>query len=180
MGILDLKQIKWNTRVIIYYLIVIILAIISGIVLYITNNLTNNFYNFAKNYIYSIFNFKNTSLFFGHFCSDLFYLYIAFLICYFTKFKFLSGILLFIKTFFTFYYVVVLICLFSVEGIVATLIIFLPCYALWVFKFAFITMNCCSVIKPFIYFTPLVFALIDGIFLLLLINLIFRFIVVIV
>lgn len=180
MGIIDLKQIKWDKKVIIYNLVIILTAIISGIVLYITNNTTKNFYNFAKNYIYLIFNFQNTSLFFGHFFSDLLYFSAVFLICHFTKSKFWASIFLFIKTFFTAYYVVLLFALFAIEGIIAAIIVFLPCYALWVFKFLFIRLNCNSVCKPWVYIVPVFFSLIDGIVLLLFVNLIFRFIVVIV
>lgn len=180
MRIFDFKKIKWDKRFLIYYTIVIIAAIISGIVLYITNNITTNFYNFAKNYIFVIFSFNNSSLFFGHFFSDLFYFYIAFLICYFTKLKFLSGILLFIKTFFTIYYLIVLFMLFSVEGIVAALIVFLPCFILWVVFFSFICMHSCAVVRPYVFYAPLVLALVDCVILLLLVNLVFRFIVVIV
>lgn len=180
MRILNFNKIKWNKKFVLYYIFVIIAAIISGIVLYITNSLTTNFYNFAKNYIYLIFSFNNSSLFFGHLFSDLFYFYIAFLICYFTKFKFISGLLLFVKTFFTVYYLIVLFLLFSVEGIVAALIIFLPCYVFWVVKFSFICMHNCAVERPYIYFVPLIFSLLDGVLLLLLVNLVFRFIVVIV
>lgn len=180
MRILNSSKLIWNKKFIIYYIIVICLAVISGIVLFITNNLSSNFYNFTKNYIYFIFNFDNVSLFFGHLLSDLFYFYIAFLICYFTKFKFLTGILLFIKTFFTTYYLVVLFVLFSVEGIIAALIVFLPCYVLWVVKFSFLCMHLCIVEKPFIIYLPLIFAILDGVFLLFLVNLVFRFIVVIV
>lgn len=180
MRIIDFKQIKWDKKVIICNIIVILLAIISGIVLFIINNLTKNFYNFAKNYIYLIFNFQNSSLFFGHFFSDLFYFYAIFLLCFFTKFKFLSTIFLFIKTFFTFYYVALLFALFSVEGIIASLIVLLPCYVFWVIKFFFIRINCNVVCKPHVFLVPLIFSLIDGIFMLLLVNAIFRFIVVIV
>lgn len=180
MGIIDFKQVKWDKKVIIYNTIVILVAIISGIVLYITNNTTKNFYNFAKNYIYLVFNFENASLFFGHFFSDLFYFSIIFLLCYFTRCKFLASIFLFVKTFFTAYYIVLLFALFAIEGIIAAIIVFIPCYALWVFKFLFIRLNYNSVCKPWVYIMPAFFSLVDGVVLLLFVNLIFRFIVVIV
>ncbi len=180
MRIFNTTKFKWNKNVIIAYIIVIIIAVISGIVLYITNSISHNFYNFAKNYVCLIFNFNNSALFFGHFFSDLFYFYVAFLICYFTKLKFLSTIFLFVKTFFTFYYLVLLFVLFSVEGIIAALIVFLPCYILWVAMFSFLCMQCRTIEKPYVFFAPSIFALIDCIFLLLLVNLVFRFIVVIV
>lgn len=180
MGIIDLKLFKWDKKVIICNIIVILIAIISGIVLYITNNFNKNFYNFAKNYINLVFNFKNTTLFFGHFFSDLFYFSIAFLICYFTKYKFFTSALLFIKTFFTVYYLVLLFTLFSVEGIIAVIIVFLPCYLLWVLKFLLIRSSLNVVCKPHVFFVPLLFSLVDAIVLLVLVNMVFRFIVVIV
>lgn len=180
MRIINYNKIKWNKKVIIAYLIVILVAIISSIVLYITNNISKNLYNFAKNYVSLIFNFKNASLFFGNFFSNLFFYYVAFFICYFTKFKFISGVLLFVKTFFTFYYFIVLVVVFSVEGFFAAVIVFLPCYAFFALKFIFLCAQTRVIEKPYLYFVPLVFALIDGLFLLLMLNLVFRFVVVIV
>lgn len=180
MRIINYNKVKWNKKVVFAYLLVIFIAVISGIVLYITNNISKNLYNFAKNYVSLIFNFNNASLFFGNFFSSLFYYYVAFFICYFTKFKFFSGILLFVKTFFVFYYFIVLVAVFSVEGFFAAVIVFLPCYVFWTLKFIFLCTQYCVFEKPYLYFVPLVFALADGIFLLLLLNLVFRFVVVIV
>lgn len=180
MRILNLNKVKWNRKVLFAYFAVILVAIISGIVLYITDNMVKNLYNFAKEYLLCVFNFKNLQLFFANFFSALFYYYLAFAICYFTKLKFLTAILLFVKSFFTFYYFVLLVAIFSVEGFFAAILVFLPCYAFWVFKFLFFCTQTCAIEKPYLYFAPLVFAILDGFFLLLILNLVFRFVVVIV
>lgn len=180
MRILNLNKVKWNKKVLFAYFSVIFVAIISGIVLYISDGMGKNLYNFAKEYVLCVFSFKNLQLFFSSLFSGLFYYYLAFLICYFTKLKFLTGLLLFIKSFFTFYYFVLLVAIFSVEGFFAALLVFLPCYAFWVFKFLFICTQNCAIEKPYLYFAPLIFAVLDGVFLLVVLNLVFRFVVVIV
>ena len=83
---LSFKEFSWDKKYIIASGITIICSIICGIVLYKISNININFVSFANDYIFFIFNFKNSKLVFPHLLSELFYLYLFFLVAYFTKF----------------------------------------------------------------------------------------------
>ncbi len=179
MRILKTKKFNWELKYIIAYAIAVILAIISGIVLYKINNISSYIFNFANSYVCFVFNFNNASLFFSHLLSDLFYLYIAFVLSYFTKLKFLTVLLLFIKSFFTVFYCIVLFVLFSIEGIIVALLVFIPCYVLWLFCFAVVSLHYKCFESPFVFFLPAILSLADSVILLVLVNFVFRVVVVI-
>lgn len=179
MRILKTDKFKWELKYLIAIGITVILAIISGIVLYKISNISSYIFNFANSYVCFVFNFDNGALFFSHLLSNLFYLYIIFLLSYFTKVKFLSFLLLFIKSFFTVFYCIVLFVLFSIEGIVVALLVFIPCYIVWLCCFAVVFLQCRCFGSPFVFFLPAVLSLADSIIMLLLVNFVFRVIVVI-
>lgn len=162
------------------YIIVVILAIICGIVLFKLNNFSNYVFQFADIYIFYVFNFKNTSIFFAHLLSELFYMYVIFLLAYFTKLKFLCYPLTFLRTVFFVFYISLLCVFFGTEGILVALIVFLPSC---IFSIGFLILlceQCKELCNPFCYFAPAVVAIINSIILLLLVNVVFRVIVVIV
>lgn len=180
MRIFDKDAINWNKKEIFCCVLVVILAVMCSIVLYITNNFSVYLYNFVKNYIYSVFNFNNAALFFGQFLTNLFYYFLALLFCRFKKVRYLYLIVIFVKTLFTFYYFVALFIIFSLEGVIAAFIVFLPCYIFFMVKFFFLCTQSACIERRYKLFSPVIFVLCDGIFILVLVNLIFRFIVVIV
>lgn len=180
MRIFNVSKLKWDKKYIIAHIIVIFTAIICGIVLYILNNINNYFYDFADVYVFYIFNFSNGTLFITHFLSELFFLYAVFAISYFTKLKFFVCPLIFFKTLFTALYTIVLCALFSTEGIVVVIFVFIPSFLLSVIALIFLSEQCKIICRPLCYFFPAILALISALIFLLLINVVFRFVVVIV
>lgn len=180
MRILKPENLKWDKRYIIAYIIAIIIAIISGIVLFKICNISNYLYNFANNYVFYAFNFSNGKLFVSHFISELFYIYLVFLICYFTKLKFLTVAVLFIRTIFFCLYTLILIVFFSTEGICVALLIFIPVYVFSVICCIFICENVKLLCMPYCFILPAILALLNSLALIVLLNTLFRFVVVIV
>lgn len=179
MRILNTNKFQWEKKYIIAFIIAVILAIISDIVLYKISNISSYIFNFANSYVCFVFNFNNASLFFSHLFANLFYFYIAFALSYFTKLKFLNVLLLFIKSFFTVFYCIVLFVLFSIEGIIVAVLVFIPCYVAWLFCFVIISLQIKCFCSPFAYFLPAILALADSLVMLILVNFVFRVIVVI-
>ncbi len=180
MRILKSTKFKWDIRFLIVDAIVILAAIICGIVLYKLNNISNYVFDFANIYIFYVFNFSSGRIFLTHIVSELFYLYAVFLLAYFTRFKILSYPLLFLRTLFTALYIVILCSLFGTEGLVVTILVFVPSYIFSVFLFIFVREQCRQFCSPYVYVFPAVLALINTIILLLVVNVVFRVIVVIV
>lgn len=180
MRIFKCDKLKWDIKCLISYAIVVILAIICGIVLFKINNISNYVYNFADIYIFYVFNFNSGSLFFSHFLSEIVYLYVVFLLVYFTKLKFLVYPILFIRALFTVLYIIVLCAFFGTEGIIVAVIVFIPSFLCSLAFYLVLCEQCRQLCVPFAYLCPAVCALINSVALLLLVNVIFRVIVVIV
>lgn len=180
MRIFKTNKLKWDIRFLIVDAIVILAAIICGIVLYKMNNISNYVYDFANIYIFYVFNFNSGRLFISHILSELLYLYVVFLLAYFTKFKILAYPLLFLRTLFTSLYIVILCSLFGTEGLIVTILVFIPAYLCSVAFFIILREQCRQVCAPYSFICPAVLALINTIILLLLVNIVFRVIVVIV
>lgn len=180
MRILKRNKLKWEIKSIIAYGIALLLAIICGIVLFKLNNISSYVCNFADVYVFYVFNFKNGSLFFSHFLSELFYLYIAFLICRFTKLKFLVYPIYFIRALFFTLYAAILFSFFATEGVIVALIVFIPSFLLSTFFYILVCEQSKLLCPPYSYLCPAVLALVNSLIFLLLINVVFRLIVVIV
>ncbi len=159
---------------------VIIAAIISGIVLFITVGLNDYFYNFADIYIFNIFNFKNGNIFATHFFSELLYIYAVFLIAYFCKNRYLVLIPIFIRVFFAALYAAMLFAAFFTEGVLAAIIVFIPCCALSVFLYFAVGLCQYEKCKGIVFVLPAVFALISSLGMLVIVNVVFRCIIIIV
>lgn len=180
MRIFNCDKLKWDNKFVIGTIIALILSIISGIVLFKLSNFNNYAYNFADIYIFYIFNFKNGQLFLGHILSNIFYFYSVFLICYFTKLKALGYILLYVKALFGVFYCAVLFAFFGSEGMIVALIVFIPSFLVSLGLYLLILEQCRFLCRPFSYFAPAVCGLISSAVLMILVNLIFRVVVVIV
>lgn len=171
---------KCDKRYVIAFIITLLCSVVCGIVLYrpVTTNIY--FVNFAHDYVYNVFNFVNTPLFFAHFLADVVYLYVFFVICYFTKLKYLTLVFLYIKGLFFGIYSVILICVNSVGGILVAIFVFIPASVLSFALCCIITEICKNFDKRYVFFVPLALALIDGIVLMLLVNVLFRVVIIIV
>lgn len=158
----------------------LICSIISGIVLYKCANIGIYFQEFSQNYIYFIFNFDNISLIFPHILSELFYIYLFFLIGYFTKLKYISLIIVFIRGLFFSIYAAILFELNAFGGITVAILVFIPT-SLISFSMNFIISDCCKCLnKRYVFFIPAALALINTLFMILLVNIVFRIVIVIV
>lgn len=180
MRIFNCNKLKWNKISLIAYILVIIASIICGIVLYILNNISIYIYEFANTYVLYVFNFNSWKLFIYHFLAELVYLYLVFFLSHYGKLKFLVYPAIFIRTLFLTLYTIILCAFFGTEGIIVALIVFIPSF---LFSFVFMVIlaeQCKNLCKPFAFFCPAVLALINSIILLLLVNVVFRVIVVIV
>lgn len=180
MRILNFYKCKCDKRYLIVCLITVFLAIICGIVLHICSGIGVFTYNFADTYIFYIVNFKNISLFFSHLVVDLFYFYVFFLIGYYTKLKYLTCPVLFLKCLFAVMYAMILFTCFSIEGIIVALIVFLPSFLISSILCVLIC-DCCKYLKKsIVFYFAAVLALISTLIFLLLVNLLFRVLIVIV
>lgn len=179
MRIFNFDSVKPSKKYIIAYILAIMLGIMSGIVLFNLSSISAYLYDFADNYVYYIFNFNNSTLFFSHLLVELFYLYILFLLCAFTKLKFLTIPILFLRTLLASLYAAILFALFATEGLFIALVVYIPTYLVSAFLMVFICECFKIVCRPYSFFTPLALAVCSSLIFLLLTNTLFRFIIVI-
>ena len=127
---LSFKGLKCDKKYLIAVIIASICAIISGIVLYKLANVSIYFCNYAEDYIFFIFTFNNGQLIISHILSEIFYLYLFFLIGYLTRFV--------------------------------------------------LTESCGALNKKVVFFAPAILAAVNTVIFLLLVNVVFRVVIVIV
>ena len=162
------------------FIITLLCSIICGIVLYKPANSNPYLCDFAEEYVFFVFNFNNASLLVTRILSDLIYLYVIFAISYFTKFKYLSLILIFLRGLFFGVYVALLIGVSSFSGTVVAIFVYIPA-SLISFVFCYLVADFCSVVyKKYALLMPLVLSVINLIIYALLINVLFRIIIMIV
>ena len=171
---------KIDKRFLLAFIIALICSIICGIVLYKVVIYNVYFRDFAEEYIFNVFNFQNYPLLFTRFISDLIYFYIIFFICYFSKFKYLSLILIFLRGLFFGVYMILLVGANSFGGIIVAFFVFLPA-TLVVFGICYALADFIKCINPkYVLSVPAALAVIDLVFYALLINALFRLIIAIV
>ena len=177
---LSFKGFKCDKRYIIAVIITLICSIICGIVLFNLVNVNIYFKEYASDYVFYVFNFKSSKLLFTHILSEIFYLYIFFLIGYFTKFKYLTLILIFIRGLYFAIYVSILFRMNAFGGITVAIIVFIPTSIISLI-FCCATIELCKVVDKKICFAlPAILALINTLILLILVNVVFRVVIVIV
>lgn len=171
---------KWDKRYFFAFLITLVCSIICGIAL--CEQVTHNTYlrNLASDYVYNVFNFNNSALILSHILGDILYFYIFFLICYFTKLKYITLIFLFLKGLFFGVYVVLLISVSSFGGVIVTIFVFVPATLVSIVICFLLAEFCKKCDKKFVFLIPAALAIVNCIILLLLVNLVFRVVIVIV
>ena len=180
MRILSFKGLKPDKKYLIAVIITLICAIVCGIVLYNLADMSFYFNDYAQNYVYCVFIFNNGELILPHFFGELFYLYIVFILAFFTKFKYLTLIPIFVKGLFFTLYAAVLFELNMLGGISVALIVYVP-ISLVSFSMCYLLSESCKIInKKIVFFFPAILAVINTLLFLLLINVVFRLIIVIV
>ncbi len=165
---------KWDKKYCLAFAIVLICSIICGIVLYkpVISNIY--FINFTSEYVYNVFNYKNSALLFSHLLSDLIYLYIAYFLCRFTKFKYLTLIFVFLRGIFFGVYTAVLFGITSFGGAIAGIFVFIPSSLISIALIYAVVEFCKIINKKYSPFMPLVLALVDCVVYAILINVVFR------
>lgn len=180
MRIFKCNKLKWDIKYLIAYIFVIIAAIICGIVLFKLYNISSYIFDFADSYVFYIFSFSSGRLFISHLLSEIVYLYVIFLLAYFTKLRFLAFPIAFIRALFAVVYAIVLCTFFGTEGIIVALIVFIPSFVCSLLFFILISEQCRQICRPLVFFVPAIAALINSLILLLLVNIVFRVVVIIV
>lgn len=171
---------KWDKKYFFAFLIAIICSIICGIVLY--KPVISNIYlrNLVYDYIYNVFNFKNTALIFPHLLVSLIYLYVVFLLAYFTKFKYFTLVFVFLRGVFFGIYIAILMSANSFSGIVVGIIVYIPS-SLISFVLCYILVEFCKLFSSKVpYLIPAVAAVLDTLIFVILLNLVFRAVIAIV
>lgn len=177
---LSFKEFCCDKKYLISSIITLICSIICGIVLYKLSNINIYFVNFANNYIYYVFNFKNGRLIFPHLLVCLFYMYLFFAIAYFTKLKFFSLLLLFVRGIFFTIYCSILFSLNSLGGVTVAILVFIPTSVISM-VFCYLIADTCKILnRKIVFYVPAVCAVINTLLLIILVNLLFRVIIVIV
>lgn len=159
---------------------VAIAAIISGIVLFITVGINDYFYNFADIYIFYAFNFKNGSIFISRFFNEAVYLYAVFFIVRATRTRYAVLPFIAIRLFIAAFYGAVLFGVFFTEGAIVALFVFLPSCAVSLALILISAFICDGKLRGCAYALPLIFALISALASLVLLNVVFRTVIIIV
>lgn len=172
------NDLKPDKKFLLVFIITLLCAIICGIVLYkpVISNIY--FINFTSDYVYNVYNYKNSALLLSHILSDLIYLYIAYFICCFTKFKFLTLIIVFLRGIFFGVYVAVLFGITSFGGAIVGIFVFIPS-SLVSIAMIYVVAEFCKIIK-YAPFLPLALTLIDCVVYAVFINIVFRVVIAIV
>lgn len=171
---------KWDKKYLIAALITFICAFICGVVLCIFVNINFYFKNFADDYIFFVFSFNNGSLIFSHFLTELIFLYLFFLIAYFTRFKYITLILLFIRSLFFALYTSILFGLSSFGGITVAIFVFVPTTLISIVACCLVAETCKIINKRYVYFIPLILAVAITLLMLVFVNVVFRVVIIIV
>lgn len=167
-----------DKRYLLAAVITLICGIVCGIVLYKLVNINIYIINFASDYVYEVFAFKNGALILTRFIYGVFFAYLFFGIAHFTKLKYLTLALIFIRSIMFAIYAAVLISINSFGGSVVAFTVYIPSFA--------VSFAVCCVCAEFsrlnvkrIFLLPLICTVIDVLTMLLLVNIVFRAIIVI-
>lgn len=160
--------------------ITLICSFICGIVLYKAVNINIYFITFADDYIFNVYNFRNGTLLLSRLLSDLIYLYIIFAICYFSKFKYASLIFIFFKGLFFGLYTAILIAASAFGGVIVAVFVFVPISLISLVMCYLVADLCKSVYDKYALVMPLALAIINCVVYALLVNVVFRFVILIV
>ncbi len=173
-------EFKPDLKYVLAFGITLICSIICGIVLYKPVNCNAYFRDFVSEYVYNVFNFKNVTLAVPHTIADLIYFYILFFVCYLTKFKYVTLVLIFIRGLFLGIYssLLVVVCAFS--GVLVLVLVFLPTSLFSLALCLAIAEGCKKFDKKCASWIPAALAAVSCVVLVLLVNILFRVVIIIV
>ena len=174
------NDLKPDKKFLLVFIITLLCAIICGIVLNKTVIFNIYFRKFAEDFIYNVYNFQNYPLLVTHLISDVVYFYVIFFICYFSKLKYLSLILIFLRGLFFGVYMALLIGVNAFGGVIVAVFVFLPS-SLIVFAMCYVVADFIKCVNgKYALFVPAALALADLVIYALLVNALFRLIIIIV
>lgn len=180
MRTFDISRIKLDKRYLIAYIIAIITSIILGIVLCKTTQTSPYMQNYASEFVYYVFNFRNGSLLLPRFFYELIYLYAFFLIAYCTGFRFIAAGILFFKCLLSSVYCVLIISVSAFGGVLAAVFVFIPSALSSVVLEIILTETCSRFNKRYAFFIPIAFAFVSVLCECIFLNVLFRLVVAVV
>lgn len=176
----DLLGYKCDKKLLLAYAIVLICSIISGIVLCVLLNFNIYFINYASEYVSNVFNFNNFQLLFIRLLSALLYCYLFLLICYFTRYKYLVLVFVFLRGLIASVYAVIMVSVGAFGGVLVAVFVFVPSTLVSLFLCYFVCDCCKNINKKYLVWFPAAVALTDTLILLALVNVVFRVVIIIV
>ena len=176
---LSFNGFKYDKKYLYAFILTVIAAFICGIVLCIIVDSSIYFNKFAQNYVYFVYNFKNGKLIFSHVLSEVLYLYAVFLIAYFCKIRYFTLIIVFLKSVFFGLYTCILFTVSSFGGAMVAIFVFIPT-SLVSLALCYCAAQFCKCFKNISFIIPIIFAVADTVVLLILVNLVFRLVIIIV
>lgn len=177
MRTFDFSRLKCDKRYVIAYIIACIVAIICGIVLCITVQINPYMLNYASEYVYFVFNFRNASLLFPRLFYELVYMYAFFLIAYCTRMRLLCLPLLFLKCMISSVYAGLIISVSAFGGVLAAVFVFIPSSLCTVALEIILIETCSHFNKRYAPFVPAGFALVSMLAECIFLNVLFRVVV---
>lgn len=180
MRTFDISRFKITKKHLIAYICVVSAAVILGIVLCKTVQTNPYMQNYASEYVYYVFNFRNIALLFSRLFYELIYLYTFFLISYCTRFRFIALPVLFLKCMLSSVYAVLIISVSAFGGVLVAVFVFIPSALISAVAEIFVIENCRCFNKRFAYLVPLVLGVAVMLAECLLLNVLFRVVIAVV
>lgn len=171
------SELRWDKKYIIAYIITIFLAIICGIVLFNITIMSIYLQNYASEYIYYVYNFKNGTLILQRLLYGVVYGYAFFAIAFFTRRRYFAVPVLFLKAGLCTIYACVLVSIGGFAGVLTVIFMFIPSSLISLFSNIFLLENCTSFGRGVAPFLPLILTAADMIIFLLLLNVVFRVVI---
>lgn len=180
MRTFDFFRCKIKKSSLIIYISTIISAIILGIVLCKTTQINPYMQNYASEYLYFVYNFRNLSLIVPHIFYELIYCYAFFFVAYFTRLKFIVLPVLFLRTLLCSMYAVLIVSASAFGGVLVVVFVFIPSSLIAIFANVLVAELCRCIQRRYVFFFPAVVALAAVLCEFLLLNVLFRVVIAIV
>lgn len=176
MRAFSFSELRWDKKYIISYIITIFFAIICGIVLCKITTMSVYLQNYASEYIYYVYYFKNGTLVVQRLLYGMVYGYVLFAIAYFTR-RYFAVPVLFLKAGLGAIYACMLISVGGFAGVLTVIFMFVPSAAVSLFLNIFLIENCKTFGRVVAPFLPLILTAADVVIFMLLLNIVFRVVI---
>lgn len=180
MRTFDIYRCKMTIGWLTVYAVAFILAVITGILLCKTTYCSAYMQNYASEYVYRVFNFRNFSLLFPKFIYEAAYMYAFFMIAYCTGLKFLCVPIFYFKYMLASVYCVIIVSVSALGGALVAALVFVPSALVSAVSEVFLSECCRYFDRRAAFFMPLAFACLATAAEFVLLNVLFRFIVAVV